>query len=55
MALLTKKTPHRAHINTDDPREVNTGRMNLGLVKRSFAVIEKVGNAAAAVRKRACV
>jgi Protein of unknown function (DUF3606) len=52
MAVLTKKTPRRSQINTDDPHEVKYWAHELGIGKAKLrAVIEKVGNAAAAVRK----
>jgi hypothetical protein len=52
MAVRTKKTPRRSQINTDDPQEVKYWAHELGIGKAKLcAVIEKVGNAAVAVRK----
>jgi hypothetical protein len=50
--LIKKKTPRRSQINIDDPREAKYWAHTLGISNEQLcAVIEKVGNAAAAVRK----
>jgi hypothetical protein len=52
MPLAERKPPNRTHIDVNDGNELRSFAKHLGVTpKELLAIVEKVGNSAAAVRK----